>query len=81
MRPYGIGVSVLCPGSVDTNLHETERTVGMTPEQAMAEAAVAARVLSNRAMPPDQIGQIVDAMRQNRFFILADPSYQAGGAA
>jgi NAD(P)-dependent dehydrogenase (short-subunit alcohol dehydrogenase family) len=78
VRPYGIGVSVLCPGSVDTNLHETERAVGMTPERALAEAAVAAGVLGNRAMTPDQIGEIVvDAVRQNRFFILADPSYQA----
>src|SRR5262249_29289434 len=29
-RPRGIGVSVLCPGSVDTNLLETERVIGMT---------------------------------------------------
>jgi len=26
-RPKGIGVSVLCPGSVESNLHETERVV------------------------------------------------------
>src|SRR3989442_767873 len=38
-RPRGIGVSVLCPGSVDTNLSETERAVGITPESALAEAA------------------------------------------
>jgi NAD(P)-dependent dehydrogenase (short-subunit alcohol dehydrogenase family) len=37
-RPRGIGVSVLCPGSVDTNLHETERAIGVTPETALAEA-------------------------------------------
>src|SRR5262249_56225551 len=38
-RPRGIGVSVLCPGSVDTNLSETERVVAMTPESALAAAA------------------------------------------
>jgi NAD(P)-dependent dehydrogenase (short-subunit alcohol dehydrogenase family) len=76
-RPYGIGVSVLCPGSVDTHLHETERAVGMTPEHAMAEAAVTAKILSNMVMTPDQIGEIVvEAVRRDRFFILADPSYQ-----
>jgi NAD(P)-dependent dehydrogenase (short-subunit alcohol dehydrogenase family) len=78
VRPYGIGVSVLCPGRVDTNLHETERTVGMTPEHALAEAAVAARVLGQRVMTPDQVGEVVvEAVRQTRFFILADPFYQA----
>jgi NAD(P)-dependent dehydrogenase (short-subunit alcohol dehydrogenase family) len=76
-RPYGIGVSVLCPGSVDTHLYETERAVGMTPEHAMAEAAVTAKILGNTVMTPDQIGEIVvEAVRRDRFFILADPSYQ-----
>jgi NAD(P)-dependent dehydrogenase (short-subunit alcohol dehydrogenase family) len=75
-RPYGIGVSVLCPGSVDTNLHETGRTIGMTPESAAAEAALAASIHSV-LMTPDQIGQIVvDAVRQNQFFILPDPNQQ-----
>ena len=32
VRPRGIGVSVLCPGSVDTNLYETERAIGITPK-------------------------------------------------
>lgn len=36
--PLGIGVSVLCPGSVDTHLYETERAIGMSPEHDMAEA-------------------------------------------
>ena len=75
-RPRGIGVSVLCPGSVDTNLHETGRTVGLTPERAAAESAAAAAVHSV-PMTPDQIGQIVvDAVRLGRFFILPDPGHQ-----
>jgi len=41
-RPRGIDVSVLCPGAVDTNLHETERAIGITPERAQAEAASSA---------------------------------------
>src|SRR5215467_5706322 len=36
-RPRGIGVSVLCPGAVDTNLHETERAIGITPEIVYVE--------------------------------------------
>jgi NAD(P)-dependent dehydrogenase (short-subunit alcohol dehydrogenase family) len=76
-RPYGIGVSVLCPGSVDTHLCETERVIGMTPEHALAEVSLTAKILGNTVMTPDQIGEIVvEAMRQDRFFILTDPSYQ-----
>jgi NAD(P)-dependent dehydrogenase (short-subunit alcohol dehydrogenase family) len=76
-RPKGIGVSVLCPGRVDTNLHETGRTIGMTPESGAAETAVAAALQGNTLMTPDQIGEIVvEAVRQERFFILADPYHQ-----
>src|SRR5262245_22910727 len=76
-RPKGIGVSVLCPGSVDTNLDETERVIGMSPESAEAEAARSG-VFHNVLMTPDQIGAIVvDAVQQNRFFIMPDRPQQA----
>jgi NAD(P)-dependent dehydrogenase (short-subunit alcohol dehydrogenase family) len=76
-RPKGIGVSVLCPGCVATNLDETERVVGMTPESAQAEATLSG-IFHNVLMTPAQIGEIVvDAVRQNRFFILPDAQQQA----
>jgi NAD(P)-dependent dehydrogenase (short-subunit alcohol dehydrogenase family) len=76
-RSKGIGVSVLCPGSVDTNLHETGRTIGLTPESALAETAVAATIHSE-LMTPAQVGDIVvEAVRQERFFILPDEPQHA----
>jgi NAD(P)-dependent dehydrogenase (short-subunit alcohol dehydrogenase family) len=76
-RPLGVGVSVLCPGSVDTNLGETGRTIGMTPERAAAETALAESVQGSGLMTPEQIAEmVVDAIRQNHFFILADPAHQ-----
>ena len=76
-RPKGIGVSVLCPGSVDTNLCETERVVGMTPESALAEAA-SSDVFHSVLMTPDQIGEIVvEAVQQQRFFVLPDHHQQS----
>jgi short-subunit dehydrogenase len=76
-RPRGIGVSLLCPGGVETNLHETERVVGMTPESAEVEAALSA-VFHTAPMTPDQIGEIVvEAVRLNRFFILPDRQQQS----
>lgn len=74
-RPRGIGVSVLCPGGVDTNLIETRRSIGMTPEREAAELAQAQTVQGNHVMTPEQIGEIVvEAVQENRFFILAAPS-------
>jgi NAD(P)-dependent dehydrogenase (short-subunit alcohol dehydrogenase family) len=76
-RPKGIGVSVLCPGSVDTNLDETERVIGMTSESAEAEAALSG-VFHSMLMTPDQIGAIVvEAVQQNQFFIMPDYPQQA----
>jgi NAD(P)-dependent dehydrogenase (short-subunit alcohol dehydrogenase family) len=76
-RPKGIGVSVLCPGSVDTNLCETERVVGMTPESALAEAASSA-VFHSVLMTPDQVGEsVVEAVQQERFFVLPDHHQQS----
>ena len=77
VRPKGVGVSVLCPGSVDTNLHETERVIGVTPEAALAEA-VSSAVFHSGLMTPDQSGEIVaDAVQQQRFFVLPDHHQQA----
>jgi len=76
-RPRGISVSVLCPGSVDTNLCETERAIGITPEIALAEAASSA-VFHSVLMTPDQIGEVVvEAVQQQRFFVLPDHHQQA----
>jgi NAD(P)-dependent dehydrogenase (short-subunit alcohol dehydrogenase family) len=73
-RPRGIGVSVLCPGSVDTNLGETGRTIGMTPERAVAETAMAAAVQGNRLMSPAEVAAaVVEAVQAERFFVLPDP--------
>ena len=76
-RPFGIGVSVLCPGGVQTNLSETGRTIGMTPERALAETAAAQTWRGSGEMMPDEIGEmVVQAVQEERFFILADPYYQ-----
>lgn len=76
-RPRGIGVSLLCPGSVDTNLSETGRTIAMTPERAVAETAAAATVQGGGVMSPDHVGRlVVQAVEEERYFVLADPLHQ-----
>lgn len=76
-RPRGIGVSLLCPGSVDTNLSETGRSIAMTPERELSEFAQAAAIQGGAVMMPAQIGaMVVEAVRDNRYFVLADPYHQ-----
>jgi hypothetical protein len=68
---------VLCPGAVDTHLDETELVIGMTPERAEVEAEESG-VFHTVVMTPDQIGEIVvEAVRQDQFFILPDRPQQS----
>src|SRR5207237_3924615 len=70
-RPLGVGVSLLCPGGVATNLAETGRSVGMTPERERSETRMAQSVQGGRELQPEEVGQMVaEAIRTERFLIL-----------
>ena len=72
--PFGIGVSLLCPGGVNTNLAETGRSVGMTPERERAETAMAQTVQGGVEMQPEEIGEhVLTAIREDQYLILPDP--------
>jgi NAD(P)-dependent dehydrogenase (short-subunit alcohol dehydrogenase family) len=69
LRPRGIGVSVLCPGMVATNLGASVRIVGIDdfswvniPEHM------------HRQIQPEEVGEkVVAAIREERFLILTHP--------
>jgi NAD(P)-dependent dehydrogenase (short-subunit alcohol dehydrogenase family) len=72
-RPFGIGVSLLCPGGVNTNLAETGRSVGMTPERERAETLMAQSVHGGQELQPEAVGELVlRAIQQEQFLILPD---------
>jgi NAD(P)-dependent dehydrogenase (short-subunit alcohol dehydrogenase family) len=74
-RPFGIGVSLLCPGGVETNLAETGRSIGMTAERERAETRMAQTVQGGQEMRPEEIGElVVRAVRNEQFLILPDES-------
>ena len=68
MSAYGVGVSVLCPGSVRTNL-----------EHGQQPAAVRASIKSaapDRPIDPDVVGAIVvDAIRANDLYIITHAEF------
>jgi NAD(P)-dependent dehydrogenase (short-subunit alcohol dehydrogenase family) len=75
-RPYGVGVSLLCPGGVRTNLAETGRSIGMTPEHEQAETRMAQSVQGGRELEPAEVAElVVQAIQTGRFLVLTDPAH------
>ena len=72
-RPLGIGVSLLCPGGVNTNLAETGRSIGMTPLREVSETRMAQTVQGGTQAEPEQIGELVaNAIQDETFLVLQD---------
>jgi NAD(P)-dependent dehydrogenase (short-subunit alcohol dehydrogenase family) len=70
-----IGVSVLCPGPVRTNIHELSRNrppqFGVSDAFRAAEDAGATRVSFPSMMEPDEVGRLVcNAIRDNQLYII-----------
>jgi NAD(P)-dependent dehydrogenase (short-subunit alcohol dehydrogenase family) len=76
----GVGVSVLCPGWVDTRIHESHRNrAGQESRDPTAEEAAVldfiGSLLSSGLDPTDVAAMVVDAVRQRRFYVLTHPDW------
>ena len=75
-----IGVSVLCPGPVKTQIVEADRNRPAAPpvsERARADRARFQRFLDG-GIDPDNVGQlVVGAIREERFYVLTHPHWDA----
>lgn len=70
-RPRGVGVSVLCPGYVETNLGENTRITGV-------ELADGPQAVPDRVVRPDEVAaRVVAAVRAERFLILSQDEHLA----
>ncbi|MBK7951381.1 MAG: SDR family NAD(P)-dependent oxidoreductase [Deltaproteobacteria bacterium] len=68
LRPHGVGVSVLCPGLVSTNLGETARFSGV-PAERRAEWLYFPEEMRD-AIAPEAVGEIVaEAVLKKQFAI------------
>ncbi len=84
-RGTKLGVSVLCPGWVNTRIIESERNRPEAPREdpgenaAMFEAMrqmVAQKIASG--LDPEEVGgMVVDAIQQRRFYILTHPNWSS----
>ena len=79
MRQAKIGVSVLCPGAVNTRIIEAERNRSEAPERQQlspdnqAKLAAFTEAIKN-GLDPSSVGQIVvNAIRSDRFYVLTHP--------
>ena len=68
-RPHGVGVSLVCPGLVDTNLGETARVAGVDDPPWLKGFP-----LDEPAMAPEAVATLVcDAIAEDRFLVLTNP--------
>jgi NAD(P)-dependent dehydrogenase (short-subunit alcohol dehydrogenase family) len=80
-EPHGVGVSVLCPGAVDTRIVDAERnrpatvpaSTGPTAEQFTQRSG---ELLRTEGLPPTAVAAaVLDAVRTNRFWVLTHPGW------
>jgi NAD(P)-dependent dehydrogenase (short-subunit alcohol dehydrogenase family) len=70
LRPKGIGVSVLCPGYVATNLSERTRVRGLAGGQSGVR-----RIPDALVEAADVAERVVEAVEAERFLILSQPEH------
>ncbi len=85
MAPHGIGVSVLCPGTVATNLHQSEEhrparyngTLDDTIRKKRAFTGELFREVLPTGMDPVEVGEkVLRGIRRNDFHIIPHPEFK-----
>lgn len=85
LAPHSIGVSVLCPGTVATNLHQSEenrpdrykgKADDLLREQRSLTGTLFKQVLPT-GMDPVEVGEkVLRGIRNNDFYILSHPEFK-----
>jgi NAD(P)-dependent dehydrogenase (short-subunit alcohol dehydrogenase family) len=82
LRPHGLHVAVLCPGSVATNITEADRNVpaglpraGLTAA-APEERAFTRAFVQNGLAPSVVADQAFAALAERRFYVITHPEYR-----
>lgn len=83
LAPYGIGVSALCPGMINTRILRSERNrpASLPSESSglVAERAEVERRFAEQGLNPDVVGeQVLDGIRKNKPFIFTHAALTHG---
>jgi short-subunit dehydrogenase len=77
-----VGVSLLCPGLVRTNIYRSERNrPGQLPhaeregKDARSQDETAARMYATAMSPEEVADQVLDAICDDRFYVITTSSY------
>jgi NAD(P)-dependent dehydrogenase (short-subunit alcohol dehydrogenase family) len=71
LRPYGIGVSVLCPLGVATQIRRSERNRPTHLQNETAAARADGIDLMGRTLQPDAVAEmVVNAIRANQLYVI-----------
>ncbi|MDX2169934.1 MAG: SDR family NAD(P)-dependent oxidoreductase [Deltaproteobacteria bacterium] len=81
LEPSGVGVSVLCPGMIDTRIFESERNrpAGMAdPARDNPYSAQYRALLATSGVPPALVAEVVHrAVLDNQFFVFPTADFDA----
>lgn len=85
---HNVGVSVLCPGFVNTNIYDSGRnrqveygTPANEPTEDAAQRRAILQSMRNTMMQPDEIGELVfEAVRTRNLYIVPTGSEALGNA-
>ena len=81
LAPHGIGVSVLCPGAVESNLVATSaarRAAVAGASEGMARDLATRKADQAKRMDPVLVGaRILRAIEDDEFYIITHPEYRA----
>ncbi|WP_158257998.1 SDR family NAD(P)-dependent oxidoreductase [Sphingopyxis lindanitolerans] len=82
LRPHGLHVAVLCPGSVATNITDADRNLpdhvshdGLTSAEE-SERAFTRQFVGNGLPPAAVADQLFAALAERRFYVITHPEYR-----
>jgi short-subunit dehydrogenase len=83
LEKYNIGVSVLCPANVNTNIFESARTrpehLKDTGYRIDADVVESLRTLYSAGMDPEELARhVLEGVKQNQLYIIPYPEARAG---
>jgi NAD(P)-dependent dehydrogenase (short-subunit alcohol dehydrogenase family) len=70
LRPYGIGVSVLCPMGVDTRILDSERNRPGALRDPDAKQSEPVPLIGRTLSPEEVARQVLAAIRANRLYVI-----------